>query len=358
MIYEDTSNKKICLQNIIVNQKKFKNIMYSSESLVGNPNYLRTRTLTNEIDILLNIGSCKFVYLRFQRTNLEWHNEIREKHLMYSVYSQSDSLNKVCVDFQFEVCPKDERSSKICFLFRSSSFYMINICSLYFCPEANSYKIKPFREISAFTSPLIYSSLLLNFQQMFVMLAGLGYSGFSNLGEDKVLIKFFTKLNIAKVDILAEDEKVLDTQVALPYTKEVVFLKKGENSENLDHEEITKRLESIQIKNIITHVNQGDPTTSAPSFTSSLYVVGEESMLLQPLQLMPATQRVGEISLEGLQLVDSRLIPSEWNKLRRTYITSLSVKKDSELPSGLASVSLAVSNGIIATLRMKAPRSF
>ena len=358
MTVNENLQKKVCLQYVLVNNKKYKTIMYSTADLEGSPNYLRVRSLKNTFDLLLNVGNLKFVYLRHSYHNLEWYNQIRETHLMYQLYPSSDSMNKICVDFQHEVMPTDEKKSLICFLCKSDQFYMINICSLYFCPEANSYKIKPFRELSVFTSPVVYSSLLFNFNQNFTTIAGIGYSSSGILTRDEVFINFFTKVEIPKIDSKAEDAEVLEASVALPYTKEVIFIQEGENPETMDNEERTKRLESIPIKMVITHVNQGDSTTRAPSFTSSLYAVGEEHLFLQPLQLMPATQRIGTISLEGLPLVDSRLTPSEWNKLKRTYISSLSLKVDSVLSAPLAVVAFAVSKGIIATLRIKAPMSF
>lgn len=183
LMVNDETQKKILLQYVLINHKRFKNIVYTSAILPGSPNFLRVRNLprTKSFDVMMNTGQSKFMYFRYQNTVTTWYNSIRDDHIVFTPNASSQTMISECVDFQHEIYPVDENSSSMSFLIRTDKFYSIIFANVEFdqkTKQSKIYKTRSIDDISCMTT--VYSSMIYNARQNVLILAGVGSVSYKN----------------------------------------------------------------------------------------------------------------------------------------------------------------------------------
>ena len=175
LVIKDRLNK-ISLQYVLVNHKKFKNIMFSVASLEGSPNYLRTRRVGSDFDLMFNVGNCKFVYVRNKDSEVNWYNNIKESHTMYNLFRPGEAVNRECVDFTHEIKQTNSESSTVCFLVRSDTFYSVIQSKLDFDSIGGKWRFRDMISvIEDFSSSTIYKSMIFNSIDKMLFLLGVGH---------------------------------------------------------------------------------------------------------------------------------------------------------------------------------------
>lgn len=390
MIVDDQVQKKVCLQYVLVAHKKYKNIMYSTAGLEGSPNYLRVRTLKNEFDMLLNVGNMKFIYLRYQKDDLDWFNKIRETHIMYQLYPQSDTLNKTCLDFRHEIMGEDDQNSKICFLSKSGGYHLITISTLTYCNDMKSYKIQAHRSLREFISDnIVYGSAIFGFFQGSISLGGIGWSS-SKESTVRVCMHFkmgtFTdglhgtsepfgeKLAIEADDKTLGDNSTRDqTEVGhslamtadpsydyedktieLPVSTRILqgLIQKPDPGESI--QEIAGNFVSRVRVQAITDPIISEPNSTTPIATSTIFRIADEPMLIR--YNMTARSSVAEKLCLGRFPIMDPFITEEGERIRlvdRCCITSLASVK-SPIVNGLAAdLVVSINKGLIVKLKVR-----
>ena len=114
---------RLTLQNVLVDQKKFRNVLYSKAELVGAQNYFRVRSLAAEAELVMNVGG-KFVYSRFKKDDLGWASHLKDNHTMFEVCGSGPGW--ATVDFSFDQAA-DPGNSQICFLSQNGQWHSVSV---------------------------------------------------------------------------------------------------------------------------------------------------------------------------------------------------------------------------------------
>lgn len=375
---------KIVMQYVLVSQKKFKNLIYSTVELKGSPNYLRVRNLKNgDTDLMFNVGSTKFVYTRFKRSEVEWFNQLKEKHTTFNVYSQGESMNRECIDFRHELNPKDDTSSSIAFLCKQDTFYSLTLCALDFDSASGFWRFTKLKSIEDFACPSInFTSMILHHAAMKYTLLGISKVNEFEQRQVSLSIRSFDCESTAdKIEKTHCNSQSLSSQLTLAQSEPTQFNSSGpkamnapmlnlplpychqfleeqikeKNPEDLEAF-VQKTLETIPIKLITQPMKKDYVQDSDDVGTSSLVIVGKEHMIYR-LNQIKNQETVEKLDIGTENFMESPDASLNAISDNRCYVSGLAPTNLNPLISGrLAEYTMAVSKGVILKMNLRSPR--
>ena len=199
----DNTQKKINLQQVLVKEKKFKNLLISKAPCLANQVYTRVRNSESFYEIWFHLGCLNFFYSRIETSLLpiknesdfsisylsrgsEWAEQFKNNHTLYQLGSESDGLTQDLTDFQLDLkCPQQAKftdNSRICFLSRSSNYYTITLSEAYLDQDlSGAFKIKPLKMIPFMESAVAYCQLVFCSDLNLIKLVGLNKKGQGSL---------------------------------------------------------------------------------------------------------------------------------------------------------------------------------
>ena len=125
MVHQDLNNKRrVCLQYILLDTRKLKNILMSNAGFEGHPNYLRVRQSSTHFELLFYIGDMKLIYTKHLDSEVGWFKHLKERSVISQICSEKLALTRQIVDFQFDSSDLEAGSNFVALSKQSSNFYV------------------------------------------------------------------------------------------------------------------------------------------------------------------------------------------------------------------------------------------
>lgn len=341
----DKIQNRTSIQNVMIDQKKFRNVIVSKGRFEAAQNYLRCRNFDSQADLLVYLGSQRFIYYRFDSSEKTWSENLKTGHSLVEYSSSGLNMMRDLLDFQ--VIQTSSGGTEVCMLSAANQFYYVSINSLIYDSMTRNYKLRELKCLEFWSESVVYSSLMMANTTIGKKIIMMGIAVDDSVKPDNISLQFTFKSYI-----LNDREEFQEADGSIPritmpketghLQDELSTISNGTQSD----------LKSTCIEHIKKIAVQTDVSTiisnkSASKTVAALTFAGKEAFICRTTITDDGSTELSKLRLNDMIHVDKKLMQDD------SYILSMTTSHPDLQDQSLKKMILTTSNHNLIELKVR-----